>query len=203
MLRHACFSVVSLALAPIAQANPGRAPRICLAPASAEMAAGNSAEAARAVGEAFASLLTGPTLTTTPLSAPLASQARQEAQAAGCPYVLFASVRHVRKQGGGGLLGKVAGGALDAAAWHTPVGGSVGASATHMAAGAAAAAMRDIAGSVKVKDEMILEYRLEAGDGSTQLAKTEKRRAQSDGEDLLAPLIQRAAEVVATAVARQ
>ena len=76
-----------------AQERPAGA-RICLAPTKAEMAAGNTESAVTAVRETFTSFLTGPSLSVTPLSARLQSQAREEAKQASCPYVLITSIKH-------------------------------------------------------------------------------------------------------------
>jgi len=57
-----------------------------------------------------------------------------------------------------------------------------------------------MASGVRAKDELSLTWRLETGAGEALSEKTEKRKAESDGEDLLTPLAQKAAEAVATAV---
>src|SRR5206468_3003036 len=59
-------------------AHPGS--RICLGPTSVESAAGNAVNAMNAVRETFTSFLTGPTISVTPLSSRLSSQAREEAK---------------------------------------------------------------------------------------------------------------------------
>jgi hypothetical protein len=60
----------------------------------------------------------------------------------------------------------------------------------------------DYAYGSRSKDELTLKYRLESGSGAVLAEKSEKRKAKSDGEDLLTPVVQRAAEVVAAAAAR-
>ena len=55
---------------------------------------------------------------------------------------------------------------------------------------------------MKAKDELTLTTRLESGNGAVLAEKTEKRKAKADAEDLLTPLVQSAAEVVAAAVAK-
>lgn len=178
--------------------------RICLAPASIEATVGDASAATNAVREAFASYLTGPSLRPQPLTARLESQAREEAHQAGCPYLLLPTLKHVHKRGGG-LLGKMASGAAREGAYSAAVSagstaGRVGASA---AAGAASSALYDYAFSVRSNDELTLGYRLEAGDGSVLVEKQEKRKAKSDGEDLLTPAVQHAAEAVVAAIQRR
>ena len=192
-------SLVAAALLLLPQAPLGAQPtRFCLAPASAQMARGNNQEATDAVRETFTGLLAGPTVTTTPLTARLASQAREEARRSGCTYVVFTSVTHVRREGPG-LLGRVAGAVVETGA--TRVLGSRSA-ATRVAAGIALSATRGMAGSVRARDELTLEYRLEGADGTVLVRRTGKRRARTDGEDLLTPLAERAAEEFLAAARR-
>jgi hypothetical protein len=176
--------------------------RICLAPATVESAVGNSADAMNAVRETFASFLTGPSLAVRPLNARLQSQVREEAKAAGCSYLLLPTVKHEHKSGGGGLLGRMAGGAVEQGAWRAgaAAGTTAGGVAAGAAAGAAGAAANNYASSVRTKDELALSYRLESAEGKVLLDKSEKRKAKSDGEDLLTPLVQHASEAVAAAV---
>ena len=182
-----------------AQGTPAPA-RICIAPPTAQVASGNSTDAANAVRDAFTAYLTGPTLTVTPLTARLASQAHEEAKQAGCPHVLYTALKHERKQGNN-MLGRMAGSVAEGAAWElrgsaSSAAGRVAASA---AASAASTAARSFAGNVKSKDEITLDYRLETGDGTIVVKNAGKAKAESDGQDLLTPLIERAAEAVAAA----
>jgi hypothetical protein len=52
------------------------------------------------------------------------------------------------------------------------------------------------------KDEITLKYRLEKADGTVLLEKEDKRKAKSDGEDLLTPMVQQASEAIATTVSK-
>ena len=173
--------------------------QICLAPAAVE-AAPTGMDPVTAVRDAFASFLTGPSLGVQPLSARLQSQVREEAKLARCRFLLLPSIKHERKTGGG-LLGKVAGGAVQQGAWS--VAGSAGSTAGRVAAGAvagaASGAVSSYASSSRRKDELTLSYRLESGSGAVLLEKSEKRKAKSDGEDLLTPVVQRASETVVAA----
>ncbi len=195
-----------VALLPLASAparQDGDTARICLAPASAEVASGNTTQAVTAVGETFTSFLTGPSLGVTPLTARLESQAREEARAAGCPHLLFTTLKHVHKRSGGGVLGRVAAGAVETGAWMAT--GTANSAAVRAATGTAVGSLgvtaREMAASVKVKDELTLAYRLEAADGRVLAENREKRKASSDGEDLLTPLVEHAAKTIAAAVA--
>jgi hypothetical protein len=177
--------------------------RICLAPAAVE-AAPNGVDPMTAVRETFTSFLTGPSLAVTSLEARLVSQVRQEAKLAGCPFLLLPTIKHQRKTGGGGLLGKVASGAVQQGSWSVTgsTSSTVGRVVAGAAAGAATSAAYDYASSSRVKDELTLSYRLESAAGAVLVEKSEKRKAKSDGEDLLTPLVQRAAEAIATAASK-
>jgi hypothetical protein len=174
--------------------------QICLAPAAVE-AAPNGVDPLSAVRETFTSFLTGPSLAVTPLSARLQSQVREEARLAGCPYLLIPTIKHERKTGGGAILGKVASGAVQQGAWSVTgaTSSTVGRVVAGAAAGAATSAAYDYAANSRSKDELTLSYRLESPGGGVLLEKSDKRKAKSDGEDLLTPLVQRAAEAIATA----
>src|SRR5688572_333565 len=85
------------------QATKQAAKQICLAPPSAQIVSTDSAQASSAVRDVFSRYLSGPSLSVVPLKAPLASQARAEAQQSGCSYVLFTTVRHQSKVADGFL----------------------------------------------------------------------------------------------------
>jgi hypothetical protein len=130
----AAFRLLTLfPLASAAAQDAGTGSQICLAPASAEVATGNTADAVNAVRETFTSFLTGPTLSVKPLNARLESQVREEAKLAGCPYLLLTTVKQVHKTGGGGILGRMAGGAAQQGAWSAA--GGAGSTAGRVAAG--------------------------------------------------------------------
>ena len=177
--------------------------QICLAPALVE-AAPQGVDPLNAVRETFTSFLTGPTLVVQPLTARLQSQVREEAKLNGCQFLLLPSVKHARKSGGGrGLLGQVASGAVQQGAWSVgSSAGTVGRVVAGAATGAVSIAAYDYAASSRNKDELTLSCRLEAASGAVLLEKSEKRKAASDGEDLLTPLVQHAAEAVANAASR-
>jgi hypothetical protein len=188
-----------------AQSNATAAPKatqICLAPVAVE-AAPTGMDPVTAVRDAFTNFLTGPSLAVQPLSARLQSQVREEAKLAGCRFLLLPSIKHERKTGGG-LLGKVAGGAVQQGAWAVTgsAGSTVGRVVAGAAAGAASSAVSDYAYGSRSKDELTLKYRLESGSGAVLEEKSEKRKAKSDGEDLLTPVVQQAAEAVVEAAAK-
>jgi hypothetical protein len=198
--RQLLFHALLLSPLALAQAQEGVKTEICLVPTSVEAAVGDSKNAATAVQDSFTGFLTGPTLGVRPLSAQLESQARQEAKAAGCRYLLFTKVSHHRKQRS--ALNQALAGAVQQGAWSAvgQAGGGAAAIAANAAAGAASATAAELANSTQNKDQMTLGYRLEAADGTVVIDKSGKRKAESDGEDLLTPLARQASEAVAAAV---
>lgn len=175
-------------------AGPPAPLNICLAPVKAEMAYGDSTEAMNAVRDSFVSFLSGPSTSVKLLQARLELQAREEAKLAGCAYTVFPRVRHERKTTG--LLSRVAAGAVQSGAWE--VAGSSPSTATRVIAGAASsgAANLAVASQIKTRDSLTLAYRVESADGARLLDKQARRRASSDGEDLLTPLIESASETI-------
>ncbi|HEX5386625.1 MAG TPA: hypothetical protein VFW66_08010 [Gemmatimonadales bacterium] len=183
----------------------GDTTRICLAPASVEASVGDATTAANAVRDAFTSFLTGPSLRPQSLSARLASQVREEARQATCPYLLLTTFKHEHKRSGGGVLGRMAAGAAQQGAWEAGVtsGSAAGRIAGQAAYGAAGQAAYNYAFAVHNNDQLTLGYRLETSDGKVVVEQQVKRKAKSDGEDVLTPLVQQGAETIVAAIARQ
>ena len=194
-----CYTAVAITLLPAAHSTTDTV-RVCLAPASVQMVAGNTDTAIDAVRGTFTSFLTGPSLGVQPLTSRLASQVREEARATACQYLLLTTFKHERK-GDHGVLGRAASGAVESGAWN--VLGRTSSTPTKVAAGAAisaATATREIASSLRARDELTLGWRLEAADGRVLVDKSEKRKATNDGEDVLTPLVEHASESIVSAV---
>jgi len=189
------FVAVSLLVRPAYAAD-----QICLAPASAQFAGTDAAQASAAVNEMFTSYLTGPTLSVVQLTARLPSQARVEARQANCSIVLFVTARLTQHKSGG-MLGQIAGRAAQEGVVNEGLGAAkIGNGLTAAAARVAARAAADIATTTKAHDDMELTYRLELDTGAVLKEGKSKRRAKSDGEDLLTPLVEHAAEEIAAVV---
>jgi hypothetical protein len=158
-----------------------------------------SDDASAAVRDVFKSYLTGPTLQVEALTARLASQAREEAKQKHCSHVLYTTVAQERKKSSG-LLGRIAAGALQSGA--SQVASNTGSASTRVLASATAggAASTYFSSFTQSSDKLTLTARLEAADGRLLSDKTEKRKAGSDGEDLLTPLVEQAAERVVSAM---
>jgi hypothetical protein len=163
---------------------------------------GSATELAGGLRDLVSSFLKGPSLRTVPLEARLADQAMEEAREQGCPTVLTITLSR-KKGGSGGGLGRLLSGAAGAAAWHLPYGGSMAKStAVRSAAIAGTAAASTLATNTTAKDELQIEYRLSSAAGDMLREGKEGAKAKADGEDLVTPLVERMAGVVAAALPR-
>jgi len=159
---------------------------------------GSAGDVAAGVRDLFAKYLSGPSIRTIMLDARLASQAMEEVRQKACAYVLTVTLTHKR---GGGMLKKALVQGAGSAAWFLPGGGSVGSAVVRGVAIGGAQAMATMASSTRAKDEMRLEYGVAAVNGSALLPPTsDKAKAQADGEDIVTPLVERAATVIAAAL---
>jgi hypothetical protein len=174
--------------------------RIGLIMPKVQMSSGEVGQAAEALRGNFASYLNGPNIEVIPLSARLASQATEEARQSECDYVLYLSmsVKKGRRSMFGRAIGDIAGSAAG-----IPVGGSATTAAARSAAISGVYTTAVIVSSIKVKDELSLEYKLDSVEaGRTVLINTAKAKAKSDGEDILTPLIETAAQTIVSTVGK-
>jgi len=190
------FSVPGMAAAQ----DPQPAPATCIAIVmpSVTGAEGNAMQVATAVRDLFASYLSGPSMRAVALDARLPSQAAEEARQKQCSHLLV--VKLTEKHRGRSVLGKAVGQAAGTAAWYIPGGGAAGAVVRGTAAGAAQA-VSVIADSTHAKDEIQMQYSVTGpSGGAALLSKADKAQAHADREDLLTPLVERAATAIAAAV---
>jgi hypothetical protein len=167
--------------------------RIGLVKPKVQMAAGDSAEASEAVRRMLSEYLSGPTMQVTLLEARLPGQFEEEARQAGCDYILSSELVQ-RRSGTAGALGRALGNF-----GYVPAKDAV----TSVVLSGALRTAADVASSVKAKDEMQLEIKLQqAGATAPLLTKTVKGRAQADGEDILTPLVESAATEIGGAVSK-
>jgi hypothetical protein len=160
---------------------------------------GDATGFAMGVRDLFATYLKGPTIRTEALESRLASQAVIEARGKTCGQMLLVSVTRKRSSNNTArILGQAAG----IAATRAPVvgAGSVGAAAS-TATWTGGETVYRFASEIRAKDELELSYRLGVPD-TVEKAKpvTAKAKAKSDGEDLLTPLVEKAANNIANAV---
>jgi hypothetical protein len=142
----------------------------------------NGAALAQAVRGALIGSLSNSTIEVVALEASGQAAVESEAQQKECDFVLYSTVAH-KKGGGGGFGGFLKKSAAIASGVVTPTvnGGTA-------------------AGSLKAKDELTLEYRLQRG-AEGVVANTLKAKAKSDGEDLITQLTGQAVVAVRAAVA--
>jgi hypothetical protein len=177
------------------EAAPAGSVRIGLVKPKVQIGSGDTAQASEAIRSMLSEYLSGPTLQITLLEARLPGQFEEEARRAGCDYILATEVVHSRGAGGGAL-----GRALGNFGGYVPARDAV----TSLVLSGAVRTAADVATSVKAKDEMQLEFRLEQpGAAAPLLTKKVQGRARSDGEDILTPLIENVATEIGGAVAKQ
>lgn len=189
--------------------------RICIVRPKAQLGQGTSgADVAEPVRQSLVAYLSGPATELVPLQSLIPLQAEAEAQQAGCQYVLYSSIVH--KKGGG--LGKMLG-AMAPVAGMLP-GMAMSGSGSVVAAQAAAVASTAAAqvqaqqmqeqamaalssasqGQIRKGDTITLEYKLQRlGVPQPLVSDSGRRKAAQDNEDLISPLIEKAATHVLTA----
>jgi hypothetical protein len=156
----------------------------------------SAADLTAAVQNTLVEYLKGTNIEVVPLEAKLASLIDGEAQKKECDFVLYALASHKKGGGGfGGMFGKVIAPAIgQVGLGHT---GSVAGNITANVATNAIVTAGQISNSVKSKDEITLEIRLQqSGSGSTVITKQFKNKAKSDGQDILSPIIEQAAQAI-------
>lgn len=161
---------------------------------------GDATRAAEGVRNSFASFLKGPNVEVVAIEARLPDQVLAEARQKECDYVLFSNLT-VKKGKSGGLFGRALGGAIgNAAAVAIPYGNTVGEHVARSVAVQTIYTAADVASSIKAKDEVSLEYKLTKLDGAALVSNTLKAKADTDGQDVISPLIESAAGAIAGAV---
>src|SRR4029453_18528900 len=135
-----------------------------------------------------------------PLSARLAEAAAGEARQSECDFVLYSSMT-VKKGGGGSMFGRAIGNIAGSAAGHIPGGGSASTGAARSAAIGGVYTTAVIVSSIKARDEVSLDYRLDAVQNSaTVVSAKNKSKANADGEDVVTALVTKTAESIVAAV---
>ena len=162
---------------------------------------GQADELGNGVRELFASYLTAPTFKTISLEAKLPMVALNEAKEKECPNVLVVTLTGKQSSN---KLGKLVGSAAGSAATYVPGASSTGANAVRGAVHGAGYAISSFASATKVKDEVKLEFRVQTPDKATKIGPgTEQAKAAVNGEDILTPVVQRAATQIAGALMKR
>lgn len=189
----AAIQTVSVRTADIPGSDP---PCIAIVMPVVQGMPGNAGDVAAGVRDLIANYLSGPSTKVVTLDARLPSQAVEEARQKGCEPLLYATVA---RKSGGSRLTKAFGQAAGSSSWYLPGGGSVASAAARAAAAGGLQAASSLATSTKAKDEVRLEYRLQSAAGQVQFGpRNESQTATADGEDVLTPVVMRAAEAIVT-----
>lgn len=199
-LAAASASMAAHQEAPVPHASVSQDVAACIAIVlpSVQGVDGSASDVGAALRDLFASFLNGPALRVVPLDSRLATHAFEEARQKDCARVLTMTL--VRKRKGGGLLTTVMGQAGSSVAWGIP-GGNVTAAVTRGALAAAGQAVTDMAASTREKDELTLDYTVSSVRARPVFGpRREKAKAKSDGEDLVTPMVEKAATAIAAAV---
>ena len=176
--------------------------RIGLVMPKVQMSAGDAAQTAETVRNGFAQYLQGPGVEVMPLNTMVAPAVIEEARQKQCDYVLYVSMT-VKKGGGGGMFSRAIGNIAGSAAGQIPGGGSAATGAARSAVITGVYTTAAITANIKARDELSLEYKLDKTENaSTVLTNTGKAKAKSDGDDILTPTIESAAQTIMSTIRR-
>ncbi len=162
----------------------------------------SGADLAAAIQNSLSEYLKTPGVEVVQLEAKLPSAITAEAQQKECDYVIIANVSH--KKGGsgfGGVFGKV----IAPSIGQTGIGqtGSVAGNIAGQVATRSIVTAGMMAANVKSKDQISLEIKLQTFSGTAALNKKFEGKAKSDGEDIITPLIEQAAQAVINTVGKK
>jgi hypothetical protein len=189
---------------------PGRI-RIGVAPVEAQVGQGSNSQSdyGTPIRNSIVLLMNGPAVEIVPLDAHMAFQVQAEAKQKECDYVLTSSVTVKHQSSGGfGKLMKMAGPAANFVPMLN-MGTVLAAQAASMAATAAvqqqaANQLSVFNGQIKSKDDVSMDYQLyPVGGDKAKLQTSLSGKAKSDGEDVLTPLIEQAANTIFVEVGKK
>jgi hypothetical protein len=158
----------------------------------------NPADLAAAIQNTLTDYLNGTKVELVQLDAKLPSAIAEEAKSRECDFVLYANVSHKKGSSGFGAFGKVLGQAVAQTGggnWGNTTANIAGAVVAHAVVAAT------ISQNVKAKDEISLDIKLQNGE-AVAFTKQYKAKAKSDGEDILSPMLEQAAQAILDAVNR-
>jgi hypothetical protein len=153
----------------------------------------SAAELAVAVRNTLVDYLKSPNVEVVLIEAKLPSQIDAEAKQKECDFVIYTNVEH--KKGGSKF------GAFAPALSHVASLGGYGGSTAGAVAGQVASTViitaANVSANVKAKDQLTLDMKLQApGNAAAVIEKQYKAKAQSNGEDIISPIIEQAAQAI-------
>jgi hypothetical protein len=158
----------------------------------------NASELSAGIQNTLAEYLKMPNVEVVRLEAKLPTAIEAEAKEKECDFVIYANVSH--KKGGGGMFGKALGKLSETVARRAYGSSDHVGKATQITIMTAAAA----SGNVKSKDHISLEIKLVVTGGASPVAaKQFQAKAKADGEDIITPLVEQAAQMIVDASAKK
>jgi hypothetical protein len=153
----------------------------------------SAADLAAAIRNTLVAYLKSPNVEVVLIEAKLPSQIDTEAKQKECDFVIYGNVEH--KKGGSKF------GAFAPALSHVASLGGYGGSTAGAVAGQVASTViitaANVSANVKAKDQLTLDMKLQApGNATPVVAQQYKAKAQSNGEDIISPVIEQAAQAI-------
>jgi hypothetical protein len=155
----------------------------------------SAADLSAAVQNTLMQYLKVPNVEVITLDARLSSAIDSEAKQKECDYVLFINASHKKGGGGGfGMFSKVLAPAIGATGiGHT---GSTAGNIAGQVATQSIVSAGNASANVKSKDEITLDVKMQQPGGAAVLTKQVKKKASSNGEDIITPLVEQVAQAV-------
>jgi hypothetical protein len=169
-----------------------------VAPKAALGSGTNGLDISQSLQNALVRYLSGPNAEITPIVAMLPQQIEAEIKDKNCDFVLYTGI--TQKRGSMGLLRTAA----SMASMVPMVGMATGAAGAiaGMAGGSALGGVAQATSGLKAKSDIAFDYKLNAaGSNATVLAETLNAKVKADGEDVISPLIERAATAILAKIA--
>jgi len=161
----------------------------------------NAADLSAAIQSTLMQYLKVPDVEVVTLDARLSSAIESEAKQKECDYVLYINASH--KKGGGGGFGMFSS-VIAPAIGRTGIGhtGSTIGNVAGQVATQTIVSAGNASANIKSKDELTLDVKLQQIGGAAALAKQFKKKASSNGEDIISPVIEQAATAIVDTVGK-
>lgn len=153
----------------------------------------SAADLAAAIRNTMVEYLKSPNVEVVLIEAKLPSQIDAEARQKECDFVIYSNVEHKK---GGSKFGAFAPALSHVASLGGYSGSTAGAVAGQVASTVIITAA-NVSANVKAKDQLTLDMKLQApGSATPVIAQQYKAKAQSNGEDIISPVIEQAAQAI-------
>lgn len=162
----------------------------------------DAAELAGVVQNTLAEFMKTPNVELVALEGKIPSVIDAEAKTKECDFIILSNVSHKKGGGGFGMFKKLA----PVLSNVTPLGGMSGSVAGAVAGQVASTVIYTAAGmaeKVKAKDEITLDLKVNSIGGSSVLSRQFKQKAKGDGDDIITPIIEQAAQAILNATVKR